>query len=118
MSENGNVHVDLRSVPSVVWVCITVGFLGCITALVVLSATGSDATEFRSFMNTIMNIVTLLFTGTSAVYIGAAAKNSQATKEQTNGQLDKRIATQVAQQLVEHGMTKSGGEDNGRGPTV
>lgn len=100
--------MDLKSVPNMVWVFLTVSFLGVITALVVLSATGSDATEFRSFLNLVMNAVMLIISGSGALYAGAAAKNAQDAKEQTNGALDKRIAVQVADQLVQHGMVLNG----------
>lgn len=105
--------VDLKAVPNIIWVSLTVCFLGIVTAFVVLSVTHADGTEFRSFLNTVLNIGTLIVTGGGAVYAGAAAKNAQVAKEQTNGQLDKRIATQVAQELVKHGLVKTEVRDDG-----
>lgn len=93
------VRVDFKAVPGIVWICLTVAFLGIVTALVVLAATGSDATEFRAFLNMVMNAAMLLVTGSGAIYAGAAARNAQATKEQTNGALDERIRLAVTESL-------------------
>lgn len=111
----GASKVDLKNVPNVVWVCLTVAFISIVGAFVFLSATGSDGTEFRSFLNTVINLASIVLGGSSAVYAGVAAKNSQTTKEQTNGALDKRIASAVAAQLVAHGNPKNKTEvkDNG-----
>lgn len=107
--------VDLKAVPQVVWVCLTIAFLGTIGAFVVLAITGSDGTEFRSFLNTVVNLAGLLLGGSSAVYAGVAAKNSQTTKDQTNGALDARIAKAVARELVAHGNPKNVTEVNDDG---
>jgi hypothetical protein len=75
-----------------VWVCLTVAFLGIIGVLAWLSAVGADATEVRSFLNTVVNLVTLVVSGSAAVYAGKA-------QNQTNGNLDKRIKDGVTAAL-------------------
>lgn len=91
--------VNLKAVPTAVWACCTLAFLGCVAAVVVMAVTGTDATEFRSFLNTVLNFGALLVSGGGAVYAGAAARNSQVAREQTNGALDKRIQEAVTQAL-------------------
>lgn len=91
--------VTLKNVPAVVWVCLTVAFLGVLTALIVLAAIGADSTELMRFLNLIMNAAILLVGGAGAVYSGAAAKSAQDAAQQTNGALDERIATAVTSAL-------------------
>lgn len=83
---------------SLIW-AVTLCFLGVLAAFVYLSATGSDATDLRTFLNTILNIVSSLFSAGALVVAGAAAKSAGKAEEQTNGQLDRRIA-----QSVQHGI--------------
>lgn len=97
--------MNLKTVPAVVWVCLTLAFLGVVAAFVILAITGSDATNVKSVLNQVANFAVLIVSASGAVYSGVAAKNSQDTKEQTNGQLDARIAQQVANQLIRHGVS-------------
>jgi len=83
----------LKKIPVAAWVCITVAFVTVVVAFVVLSANGSDSTEFRSFLNTVMNLAGLLLTGGAVAFAGQAAK-------QTNGGLDERIRAGVAAELA------------------
>ena len=80
--------VQLSKIPAAAWVCITVAFVAVVGAFAWLSAIGADGTEFRSFLNTVVNLATLLATGGAVAFAGQAAK-------QTNGDLDARIATAV-----------------------
>jgi hypothetical protein len=112
--------VDLKAVPNFIWGCLTAAFLGCLTAVVVMGVTGTDATEFRSFLNTVLNFGALVVSGGGAIYAGAAARNSQVAREQTNGALDKRIQDAVTEALsvqrtddIATGYGKEGG-DSGR----
>lgn len=95
----------MNKIPTPVWVCLTVAFLGTVGAFVFLSATDNDAAEFRGFLNIVMNLVTLLVTGAAAAYAGKAA-------QQTNGSLDERIKAGAAAALEEQRAddTAPGGE--------
>ena len=57
------IKVDFKAVPGVVWVCLTVCFLGVLTAFVVSTALGSDGTEIRSFLNPVLNFAALIVSG-------------------------------------------------------
>jgi Kef-type K+ transport system membrane component KefB len=87
VSVNG---VDVKNVPGIVWVCATVTIVAIIGSFVILGVTGADATEFRSFLNTIMNAATVLLSGGAFVFAGASAK-------QTNGVLDDKIRAALAE---------------------
>lgn len=89
----------MKNVPTAAWITIGVAFVSTVAAFVVLSVTDSDAAEFRGFLNVVANIGGLLLGGGAVAYSGAAARNSQVTAEQTNGQLDERIAAAVAAAL-------------------
>jgi hypothetical protein len=112
------IKVDLKTVPQVVWICATIAFLAIVAAFVALGITGANGTDFRSFINTAANLGGLLLTGSGAIYAGVAARNSQSAKEQTNGQLDARIAKAVAAELVAHGNPKNLEVSDNGGPTV
>jgi hypothetical protein len=92
--------VALKNVPAVVWVCVTLAFMGVLTALVVMAAIGADSTELTRFLNLIMNTAILIVGGAGAVYSGAAAKSAQDAAQQTNGALDQRITDAVALALT------------------
>ena len=112
--------IDVRKmadrVPATVLaICGTVVFLTIIAAFVFLSVTGSDATEFRAFINTVMNAAAVVLAGTGAVAAGVAAKSAGTAVKQTNGALDGRIETAIAQALANH----THGKDDGDGrPTL
>jgi hypothetical protein len=93
-------RVTLKNVPGIVWVCVTLAFMGVLAALVVMAAIGADSTELTRFLNLIMNTAILIVGGAGAVYSGAAAKSAQDAAQQTNGQLDQRITDAVAQALT------------------
>jgi len=78
----------MSKLPTAAWICLTVAFMTVVVAFVILSNNGTDATEFRSFLNTILNLVGLLLGGGALAFAGQAAK-------QTNGNLDARIKQAV-----------------------
>lgn len=92
--------VALSKVPTAAWVCLTVGFLGVVAALVVLGVTGTPADELWTLLSRVANLAGVVFGGGSLVYAGAAARNAQEAAEQTNGSLDARIAAGVARALA------------------
>lgn len=101
--------VDLKNVPTAAWVCITLAFLGVTTAFVVLAVVGADSTEFRGFLNIVANLASILLGGGSVIYAGAAARNAQVTREQTNGLLDterEEVARAAAAAVVDDLRTR------------
>lgn len=82
----------MSKIPVPVYVCLTVAFLGVLGVFAYLSAIGADGSEFRSFLNTMLNLVTLVVSGSAAVYAGKA-------QSQTNGDLDARIEAAVTTSL-------------------
>lgn len=101
----------MRNTPGWIFaVCGTIIFVTCVAAFVFLAATGADATEFRTFLNTVLNFAGVILAGTSAVAAGAAAKSAANAEKQTNGELTDRIKSAVIE-------AQNGGADNGR-PTV
>jgi hypothetical protein len=94
----------LKNAPnSLIW-AVVIAFLGVLGSFVALSATGSDTTDLRTFLNTVLNIVAAVFSGGALVVAGAAARSSGQTAEQTNGQLTDRDDTinALRRQVAEH----------------
>ena len=83
----------MKNLPTAAWVCLTAAFLGVLGMLGFLSYTDSDATEFSRFLNTAVNLATLLLGG------GALAYSARA-QQQTNGDLDARIEDAAARALA------------------
>jgi hypothetical protein len=79
--------VNLKNVPTGAWIFASVAVLGALGALVVLQVSGQDTTNYWRLLNFAWNGLLLVATGGSVIYSGAAAKNSQDAKEQTNGLL-------------------------------
>lgn len=84
----------VKNVPNIAWACLTLAFVAVLVAFVTLSVTGSDPTEFRSFLNTVVNLATLLVSGGAVVFAGKAS-------QQTNGGLDQRIKDGAKDAVVE-----------------
>lgn len=105
-------RVNLKNVPVGAWVFLSTGLVAVIAAYVVMPLTGADAADLRSFINQLINLGTLVAAGGSVVYAGAAAKNAQDTKEQTNGLLDderRQIAQDAAAEALKAAGYKPGG---------
>jgi hypothetical protein len=85
----------MKNVPTPVWICLTVAFVSVIGAFAYLTASGSNTTDFRSFLNTVLNFAGLLLSGGAVAYAGKAA-------QQTNGGLDARIKDAAKAALDEH----------------
>ncbi len=105
----------MRNTPGwVVWVCGTVIALAVIGSFVFMGATGADSTEFRTFLNTALNVVSVLLGGGAFVAASAAAKSAGNAEKQTNGApggVQDTIRKVIQEEL-------NGGEDNGRGSSV
>lgn len=114
-----NLRDIVKNAPNpILWVCGTVVLVTVIAAFVVFGVTNSDATEFRAFLNILLNVVSVVFAGGAMVTAGAAAKSSATAAEQTNGALDSRIREAVKAANQDYGVTSvEGGNASGR-PTV
>ena len=83
---------------SVVITAIIVGCLlplAAIVGFVVLEITGSSTTDYRAFLNLLMNGAILALSGAGAVGGISAARSASNAEDQTNGQLhakDREIA--------------------------
>lgn len=83
---------------SVVITAIIVGGLlplAAIVGFVVLEITGSSTTDYRAFLNLLMNGAILALSGAGAVGGISAARSASNAEDQTNGQLhakDREIA--------------------------
>lgn len=104
----------LKTVPNAVWFCVTAVILGILASFVVLSLQGADATELRTFLNTLVNFGALLFGGIGAVAGSAAAINSKQAADQTNGPINEiqRAVTEIQQ--VQHTDSVQYNADQGR----
>jgi hypothetical protein len=83
--------------PVVVTAIIVSGLLPltAIGGFVALEMSGSETTDYRSFLNLLMNAAILALSGVGAVGGLQAARSSSNAEDQTNGQLhqrDERIA--------------------------
>jgi hypothetical protein len=102
-----NQPTDLRKVAdrvpgTVLAICLTVVAVTVIGSFVFLAATGADTTEFRSFVNTALNIGAVMLAGTGAVAAGVAAKSAGTAVQQTNGALDARMEKVLQRALATH----------------
>ncbi len=85
----------VKNAPNALIYSVALCFVAILASFTILSATGSDATELRSFINLMMNLAAGLFSGGALIVAGSAAKSSAATERQTNGTLtakDEEIA--------------------------
>lgn len=92
----------VKNAPNSVVYSVAAIFVTIIIAFVVLAVTGSSSDDFRSFLNTVLQIGSVVLSGGAVVAAGAAAKSSANaerssanTEDQTNGQLDQKIETAV-----------------------
>lgn len=97
----------MKEVPAVVWVCLTVVFLGVITAFVVLSLQGANSEDFSRFINSVLNVGGLLVGGGAAAFSASAAVSAKKAQTQTNGDMDKRI-----EKIVTTALEKNNGQGN------
>jgi hypothetical protein len=75
----------VKNAPNALIWGVTIVFLGILAAFTVLSATGSDTTDLRAFLNLVLNIAGGLFSGGAVVLAGSAAKSAHTAVKQTNG---------------------------------
>lgn len=75
----------VKNAPNSIVYSVTAIFVTIIGAFVILAVTNSSSTEFRSFLNTVLNIGSVILSGGAAVAAGAAAKSSANAESQTNG---------------------------------
>lgn len=87
-------------------IAVTTVIVVVIACLTLLAYAGKDASQLRSFINTVLNIGSVVLSGGGLIYAGSAnAKASQAADksaqaaDQTNGGLDARIHAAVTRAL-------------------
>lgn len=101
----------MKNAPNSLIYAVTAVFVTIIAAFVVLAVTDSSSADFRSFINTVLNIGSVVLSGGAVVAAGAAAKSSAKAESQTNGlasaeRLDiakKAAAEAIAQHTAENG---------------
>jgi hypothetical protein len=106
----------MREVPAVVWVCLTVVFLGVLGTYAYLAGTGSSADDLSRFLNTLMNIVMIVLSGGGLAFGASAAVNAKRASEQTNGQLKdtvKDAAKEAIQEAVPPMLNGGSNADDG-----
>lgn len=85
---------------SLIW-AVALCFVAVIGAFVFLSATGSDTADLRTFLNTILNVVSAIFSGGALVVAGAAARSAGKVQEQTeNGHFTEQVREGVSRALA------------------
>lgn len=72
----------MKPTPTPVLICATVIFCFTITGVVVLSLAHADFTEFRTIVNTILNVAGAVSGLGSLLYAGSAARTSADVKQQ------------------------------------
>lgn len=86
----------LKKAPATVVIAVIIvgglGFLGLVGGFVALDLAGQDTTDYRTFVNTIANLVMLPLTGLGTVAAVTAARSASRAEDQTNGQLSERDA--------------------------
>lgn len=102
----GKVRDIVKNAPNALIYAVAFCFAVVIAAFVVLAATGANTTDLRSFLNTLLNIASVVLGGGSVIAAGAAAKSASQTEKQTNGALDERIIAGAKQAIVEHEQSK------------
>lgn len=97
-----NVGGIVKNAPnSLIW-AVTLSFLGVIGAFVFLSASGSDTTDLRTFLNTALNIAAALFSGGALVVAGSAARSAGKVQEQNeNGHITEKVEEGVRNVMSE-----------------
>src|SRR5581483_8344524 len=66
----------VKNAPNALIWAVCLSFISIIACFTILSATGSDTTDLRSFLNLVLNIASGLFSGGALIVAGAAAKSS------------------------------------------
>lgn len=87
-------------------ICCFVTIALVLGGFIILSVTGQDTTEYRSFVNTLANLLLFPFVGVGTVAAVSAARSASRAEDQTNGQLtnrDQHIA-ELQQQIQRAGL--------------
>jgi hypothetical protein len=95
---NTGMGAIVKNAPNALIWAVAVCFVAVITAFTVLSMTGANTDDLRSFLNLSLNIAAGLFSGGALVVAGAAAKSAGNAEKSVNGELDKKI---------EHGVRRA-----------
>lgn len=97
----------IRQAPTalLITLVVTTGVIvvSLIAGYIYLLTIEADTTDFRAFMNTLMNAAAILITSVAAVGSVSAAKAANKVQEATNGGLDKLVEKKIAEQVNDNG---------------
>lgn len=100
----------MKNAPNwVIVVCSTVVFITVVAAFTLMAVLKVDSGEFRSFLNTVLNVATVVLSGGAFLAAGSSAKSAAKAEEQTNGQMKSTIHA-----AVQDAMNGKEDNDNGR----
>lgn len=105
----------IRKVPPSVLIAVIISagisVLGIVGGFVALTIAGQPTDDYRAFVNTLANLLTLPLSGTAVVASVAAAKSANRADVQTNGALSERDEenARLRAQLISLGQ-KPGGQ--------
>lgn len=92
----------VKNAPNALIWAVTVAFVAVIAAFCVLASLGSDTGDLRDFLSTILQLVTLAFSGGALIVGGAAAKSAGTVQEQNeNGHLPEKVEEGVRNAIRE-----------------
>lgn len=91
----------VKDVPNVIWVCLTIIIIAVLGGFVGLSIAGTSTDDFSRFVNTGLNLLTLLVVGGSAAVGSSTYVKAKQAADQTNGGLESTVKTIVDTHLNE-----------------
>lgn len=100
----------MKNAPNwVIAVCSTIVFITIVAAFTLMAVLKVDSGEFRSFLNTVLNVASVVLSGGAFIAAGSSAKSAAKAEEQTNGQL-----TSTIHEAVQKAINGKEDNDNGR----
>lgn len=75
----------VKNAPNALIWAVALCFVAVLGSFVVLASNGSDSTDLRTFVNTVLNIAGALFSGGALIVAGSAARSAGNAERQTNG---------------------------------
>jgi hypothetical protein len=90
----------VKNAPNALIYAVVICFVAIIASFTILSITGSNTADLKSFLNLALNLAAGLFSGGALVVAGAAAKSAGNAEKSVNGDLDKRIEHGVRRAIV------------------
>lgn len=101
----------VKNAPNALIYSVAVCFVAVVGGIVALSLNGSKTDDLLNFLSHIGTFLTAVFSGSSLLAAGAAAKSASKAEEQTNGALDGRMEAAVIRVLEKR-------DNGGNGPAA